>query len=127
MVASVCLALVLYGHPSYAGPTTRSGVTVAHCHDRPRLTSNGILLPFARARVEPKLAGCKGTYTGALVLEAAITTRGRAKDIRVLRSVGQCVDARGVEALKQWQFCPAEKNGQPIQTTMQFTVSIHYR
>lgn len=61
------------------------------------------------------------------VIETTIDTTGRPKKIRVIRSVSQCVDRASIAAVKQWTFCPAERDGKPIEMKMTLKVFVHYR
>src|SRR5262245_17951036 len=97
------------------------------CTGKPRLTSNGILLPFTLTRVEPNLKPCKGKYTGLPVLETLIDKTGRPQNVKVVRSVSPCIDRAAVAALKQWRFCPAERDGKPIEMLMTLKVFVDYR
>ena len=62
---------------------------------------------------------------GTVVLSVTITEPGRAEDIRVVRSLDPGLDAQAMEAVKQWQFAPAIKDGTPVR--MVATIEVNFR
>ena len=50
---------------------------------------------------------------------------GRPHDIRVSRSLGMGLDEKAIEAVRQWKFEPARKNGQPV--AVQINVEVDFR
>jgi protein TonB len=59
---------------------------------------------------------------GIVILEAVIDASGRVEAVRVLRSVG-LLDQAAIEAVREWQFTPAQLNGTAIPVVMTVTVS----
>lgn len=60
--------------------------------------------------------------SGMVVIEATIDTRGHVRDAEVIRSVPE-LDGAAIEAVAQWRFSPARRNGTPIPTVMTVTVT----
>ena len=54
-----------------------------------------------------------------------VDDQGRPRDIRVVRGLGFGLDARAVEAVKQWRFQPAMKDGRPVN--VQISVEVGFR
>jgi TonB family protein len=106
---------------------TATARTAVSCFGQPRAVSNDILLPTVLNRVRPDYSRCGGRGIDNPVLEARITTAGKATAVRVITPAGDCLNAAALEAIRQWTFCPAERNGEPIETTMQFTVDVNYK
>lgn len=55
---------------------------------------------------------------GTVVLYAVIQTDGSVQDVKVLESVDFRLDEYARQALSQWRFRPATKNGNPVGLTM---------
>jgi protein TonB len=68
----------------------------------------------------------KAKYQGTVVLWVVIGPDGRPHDpIRVLRSVGMGLDEKAIEAVKQWKFDPAKKDGKPVAVQIAVEVDFH--
>lgn len=60
--------------------------------------------------------------SGTVILYAVIHADGTVGNVRVLRSVDQRLDHFASEALAQWKFDPATKNGQPVDVEATFQI-----
>jgi TonB family protein len=79
-------------------------------------------VPVLVKRVEPKLPA--GSMPGTAILSARITERGEVKDIKVLRSAGRGLDQYYVEALRQFKYKPASRDGKPVEAPLTISFSI---
>jgi len=70
---------------------------------------------------EARRAKTQGTCTLWLIVDAA----GHPRDIRVVHGLGFGLDAKAVEAVKQWRFDPALKDGRPV--SVQISVEVEFR
>jgi TonB family protein len=59
---------------------------------------------------------------GRILIDATIDRQGRVVDARVLRSVPE-LDQAALEAVSQWRFTPAARDGVPIPVSMTVTVT----
>jgi TonB family protein len=59
---------------------------------------------------------------GAVVLDAIIPEGGKPRVIRVIRSLDWQFDESAINALKQWRFSPATKDGSPVKVRMNVAV-----
>lgn len=57
------------------------------------------------------------------MLYVEIGPDGRARNIRVQRSLGLGLDEEAIEAVKQWSFKPGQKDGKPVTVTATIEVS----
>ncbi|HTC93695.1 MAG TPA: energy transducer TonB [Terriglobales bacterium] len=67
----------------------------------------------------------KAKYQGVVVLWLIVGPDGRTKDIKISRSLGMGLDQKAVEAVKQWKFDPAKKDGVPV--AVQLNVEVNFR
>ena len=67
----------------------------------------------------------KAKYEGTVVLGLVVGPDGRPHNIRISRSLGLGLDEKAVEAVRQWKFEPARKNGQPV--AVQINVEVEFR
>ena|SRR5262249_8124795 len=85
----------------------------------------GITPPVATTKVaaaytqEARDAGIEGR----VVLEAVLQTDGTPTDINVVRSLDNVygLDRQAVDALNQWRFQPATKDGKAVAVRLNFT------
>ena len=70
---------------------------------------------------EARAAGHQGTC----VLWLIVDTDGKARNIRVARSLGMGLDEEAIEAVRRWTFEPARKNGRPV--AFQINVEVSFR
>ncbi len=59
------------------------------------------------------------------VLNLVVDTNGRTRDIKIIQSVGVGLDEKAIEAVKQWKFKPAMKDGRPV--IVEIRVEIDFR
>jgi TonB family protein len=53
----------------------------------------------------------KTGYRGTCVLWLVVDAKGLPRDIRVTRALGMGLDEKAIEAVRQWRFSPAMKDG----------------
>jgi TonB family protein len=87
----------------------------------------GVSSPVLLRKVEPDYTeeARKAKYEGTVLLYAEIGADGRATNIKVQRSLGLGLDEKAIEAVKQWQFKPGEKDGKPV--TVAATIEVNFR
>jgi periplasmic protein TonB len=59
-------------------------------------------------------AAHKANVSGSVVMTIYVDTRGNPSHIRVNRGLGQGLDQKAVEAVHQYKFKPAMKDGKPV-------------
>ena len=67
----------------------------------------------------------KAKYQGTCVLWLIVDRDGKTRDIRVGRALGLGLDEKAIEAVKQWKFEPAIKDGKPV--SVQVNVEVSFR
>ncbi|HTB11194.1 MAG TPA: TonB family protein [Bryobacteraceae bacterium] len=83
--------------------------------------------PRIRTHVEPEYSEEAQTHKlgGTVQLNIVVDAAGIPTQIAVLRPVGMGLDEKAVEAVSQWRFAPAMKNGTPVPVSIQVEVSFH--
>jgi TonB family protein len=87
----------------------------------------GVSAPRAIATPDPEYSeeARKAKYQGTCVLWLIVGPDGRPRDIRVARQLGMGLDQKAIEAVKQWKFEPAMKDGKPV--AVQINVEVNFR
>lgn len=67
----------------------------------------------------------KAKYQGVVVLWVVVGPDGRVHDMRVARPLGLGLDEKALEAVKQWRFEPARKDGQAV--AVQVNIEVNFR
>lgn len=87
----------------------------------------GISAPTAISSPDPQYteearrAKRQGTCTLWLIVDSA----GQPRDIRVVRGLGYGLDQKAVEAVRNWRFNPALKDGKPVDVQISVEVEFH--
>ena len=67
----------------------------------------------------------RAKYQGTVTLWVIISPDGKARDIRVARSLGMGLDEKAMEAVRTWRFHPATKDGHPV--AVQVNIEVNFR
>src|ERR1051326_2316753 len=87
----------------------------------------GVSAPRATFSPDPEYSeeARKAKYQGTVVLWVVVGPDGRPHDIRVQRTLGMGLDEKAIEAVRQWKFEPAKKDGNPV--AVQINVEVNFR
>jgi periplasmic protein TonB len=87
----------------------------------------GISAPQAISTPDPEYTeeARNAKTQGTCILWLIVDDHGNPRDIRVVRGLGHGLDAKAIEAVKQWRFQPAEKDGHPVN--VQISVEVGFR
>ena len=87
----------------------------------------GVSAPKAIYSPDPEYSeeARKAKYQGTCVLWLVVGPDGKARDIRVARTLGLGLDEKAIEAVKNWRFEPGMKDGKPVAT--QVNVEVTFR
>jgi periplasmic protein TonB len=64
---------------------------------------------------------------GDVVLEIVVRHDGSVGDVRVLHGLGDSLDQRAVQAVRQWRFAPARRRGEPVDVLVEVSVEFKLR
>jgi periplasmic protein TonB len=62
---------------------------------------------------------------GTCILWMIVDETGHPRNIRVIRGLGHGLDAKAIEAVQQWRFEPALKDGKPVNVQISVEVGFH--
>jgi len=87
----------------------------------------GISAPTAVSSPDPDYTeeARRAKKQGTCVLWLIVDSTGHPRDIRVVRGLGFGLDAKALEAVKQWKFNPALKDGKPVDVQISVEVEFH--
>ena len=104
--ALLCTAPVAHAQPVPAAPSAQPGVSVASPAGevRPPEVSRRVAAAY------PDAARAAGT-AGRVVLGVTVDARGSVADVEVRLSQGPLLDQAAIDAVRQWQFAPATRDG----------------
>ena len=85
----------------------------------------GVSAPVPLYKVEPEYSeeARKAKFQGTVVLEIVIDEHGNPTNFKILNPLGLGLDEKAVEAVRQWRFRPATKNGKPVAVVARIDVS----
>lgn len=87
----------------------------------------GISAPTAISAPDPDYTeeARRAKKQGTCVLWLIVDSTGHPRDIRVIRGLGFGLDAKALDAVKQWRFQPALKDGRPVDVQISVEVEFH--
>jgi TonB family protein len=69
----------------------------------------------------------RAKYEGVCVISTVVDAQGNPTQVQVVRQLGMGLDAKAVEAVKQYKFKPAMRLGQPVAVTVNIEVNFRVR
>jgi TonB family protein len=87
----------------------------------------GVSAPTLLYKVEPEYSeeARKAKYQGTVILYIEVDPAGKARNVRVVRSLGLGLDEKAIEAVNKWKFRPGYKDGKPV--TVAATIEVNFR
>jgi len=65
--------------------------------------------------------------TGEVVLEIVVRRDGAVGDVKILQGLGAGLNDRAVQAVRQWRFSPAQRQGSPVDVIVEVAVEFKLR
>jgi TonB family protein len=65
--------------------------------------------------------------SGEVVLEIVVRTDGSVGDVKLLQGLGSGLDERAIQAVRQWRWFPAQKQGTPVDVLVEVAVEFKLR
>jgi protein TonB len=92
------------------------------------VTDEGIKPPRPKSSPMPDLSreARNGKYHGWVTVSGYVATDGKYHNGKVVRSIGNAdIDAKVLNAVKEWKFHPATKDGQPVNCALYIEVAVN--
>jgi TonB family protein len=67
------------------------------------------------------------SVTGEVVLEIVVRHDGTVGDVKVKQRLGSGLDERAIEAVRQWRFAPATRQGTPVDVIVEVAVEFRLK
>lgn len=95
----------------------------------PYRPGSGITPPTLLREVKPDYTedARRRSLEGDVVLEIIVRRDGSVGDVKILQGLGGGLDARAVEAVRQWRFSPAQRQGIPVDVIVEVAVEFKLR
>jgi TonB family protein len=92
-----------------------------------KISEKGVTPPKVLYKVDPEYTGeaKDAKIAGTVVLKVEVHPDGRAHNMRIVRSLDHGLDQKALEAVEQWLFSPAKKDGEPV--AVEATIEINFR
>src|SRR5579863_4036476 len=86
--------------------------------------SVGLSAPTATRKIDPAypLQLMRENVAGTMIVYAIIRADGSVGAVRILRGIDDRIDPLASQAISQWQFRPATKNGEPVEVEATFLI-----
>jgi TonB family protein len=87
----------------------------------------GVSPPQVISKIDPEYSeeARKAKYSGTVTLSVVVDTDGKARNIKVVKSLGMGLDEKAIEAVEKWKFRPGVKGGQPVNVSA--TIEVNFR
>lgn len=85
----------------------------------------GVTAPTLIYKTEPEYSeeARKAKYQGTVTLACVVGADGRARGCKTEHDIGMGLDQKALEAVRQWKFSPAEKDGKPVAVAINIEVA----
>jgi TonB family protein len=123
---AVALGASCSGASSQQSTVPEPSQLAARCRTHPQNTDPQVTPPHLIRRVEPKVAPTDPSPV-YVCLDATVTTDGTLTDVKVLKSGGGAMDTAALEAVRQWRYSPATRDGVPIAFPINIGISMTTR
>jgi protein TonB len=95
----------------------------------PYRPGSGITAPRVLREVKPSYTdeARHAGITGTVDLEVVVRRDGSVGDVRLLRGLGRGLDQRAIDAVRQWRFAPATRQGVAVDVIVEVAVEFSLR
>ena len=63
--------------------------------------------------------------SGTVLVGLVVSSQGEPKDVHVVKGLDKDLDQSTVEAVEQWRFSPAQKDGKPVAVRISLEIAFH--
>ena len=123
LLAGIAVVSVSTRYATAAPPQQqKEGKTYAY-----KVGQNGVSAPRVLHKVEPEYSESArdAKVSGNVTLRVEVTPEGKAENFQIVKSLEPTLDQAAIDAVKQWTFEPAKKDGTPVRVTA--TIEVNFR
>lgn len=81
--------------------------------------------PRVTRQVNPEYPERGIRVQGVVAIGVVVTSKGLPDDVKVVKSLEKDVDRCALDAVKQWRFAPAKKDGKPVAVHITIEIEFH--
>jgi protein TonB len=86
----------------------------------------GLTPPRVTKQVAPRQSTVRGVrVVGSVTVALIVSSKGLPKDVHVVKGIDKEIDQCTVEAVEQWRFEPAQKDGKPVAVRVSLDIAFH--
>jgi protein TonB len=86
----------------------------------------GITPPRVTKQVAPRQSTVRGVrVVGSVTVALIVSSKGLPKDVHVVKGIDKEIDQCTVDAVEQWRFEPAQKDGKPVAVRVSLDIAFH--
>jgi TonB family protein len=88
---------------------------------------NGMSPPHITYHQEPEFSESAraAKYQGTVILMLGVNKEGSPTNLRISQPIGCGLDEKAVQAVRNWKFAPAERDGVPVDADIAVEVDFH--
>jgi TonB family protein len=85
-----------------------------------------VVPPRVIKQVSPHRSTSRGVrVVGTVTVALVVSSKGMPRDVRVVKGLDKEVDQSTVEAVEQWRFAPAQKDGKSVAVKVSLEIAYH--
>ncbi len=86
----------------------------------------GVTPPRITKQVNPHYANDRGVRAvGSVIVALIVNSKGLPKDPHIVKSLDKDLDQSAIDAVKEWRFAPAQKDGKAIAVRISVQIQFH--
>jgi TonB family protein len=86
----------------------------------------GMTPPRIVKQVAPRYPNDRGVRAeGSVIIGLVVTSKGEPKDPHIVRGLDKDLDQSALDAIKEWRFAPAQKDGKAIAVRVSLQLQFH--
>jgi len=86
----------------------------------------GVTPPRVIKQTAPQYPNGRGVRaSGSVLIGLIVSSKGLPKDPHILKSLDKDLDQSAVDAVKEWRFAPAQKDGKAIAVRVSLQIQFH--
>ncbi len=86
----------------------------------------GVSPPRITKQVNPHYSNDRGVRAvGSVIIGLVVSSKGLPKDPHIVKSLDKDLDQSAIDAVKEWRFAPAQKDGKPVAVRISLQIQFH--